>query len=400
MKVCAINTDDHRGGAAKIASILNREFNSSELPVKSTLFHCGHARKDTQSVGLRRIASRQINAGLFRSTGGRLSFDFGVSRTILNRASEFDIVHLHNLHGYYVDYKHLLLNLRDRPIVWTWHDMWGATGRCGFSFSCDGWKTGCNVCPHLDYYPSTWYDRASNEYREKSALFMDHPNLTIVSPSQWLSDIAIQRGYSRDSVLTIPNPVDLQLFTLLDKTKTRRDLGLDPEAFYLLFVAADCSDIRKGFEDFRRIVSELGVRGIAVGEPPRTACGGILHTGRLNNTKVLNQYYCAADAFVMTSLIDNYPNTVIEAQACGTPVFGYNVGGVPEQMPEFWPGTIKSQDPDELISSVRLWIENRASGDGLAGKLRDFAVTTWNPRKAAASYAEVYGDALRKSGAR
>lgn len=366
----------------------------------SRLFHCGNARKNTQSVGLRRFASRQVNAGLFRSTGGRLLFDFGVSRTILTQASGFDIVHLHNLHGYYIDYKHLLLNLRDRPIVWTWHDMWGATGRCGFSFSCEGWKTGCKRCPHLDYYPSTWHDRAADEYSEKSTLFMNHPNLTIVSPSQWLSEIAIQRGYSRDSVLTIPNPVDLQLFTLLDKTRTRLQLGLDPDAFYLLFVAADCNDVRKGFGDFRRIVSQLGVRGIAVGEPPRTSCSGILHTGRVNDTKVLNQYYCAADAFVMTSSIDNYPNTVIEAQACGTPVFGYNVGGVPEQMPEFWPGTINSRDPDELISSVRLWIENRSTNDGLAGRLRDFAISNWSPRKVATSYAEVYDNALSKPDAR
>ena len=205
-------------------------------------YHCADAETKPPLYGVRRAGSRQMNVILSRIGGSTAVHDMGVSEVIANEAKTADVIHLHNLHGYYLDWIRLLKAISNRPVVWTWHDMWAATGRCGISMGCQGWRSGCNPCPHLNYYPAAWLDRASSEFRRKSEMWAQLPRLIVVAPQEWLQQIAVERGFPSGQVVCIPNPVDFSTHSPTPKRVAREYLGLKVDEKYLLFVAARVDD--------------------------------------------------------------------------------------------------------------------------------------------------------------
>ena len=396
IRVCMVSTSATRGGAGKMAATLAAALNTSELGVHATLYHCGDNLAAGNVVGLRRPLSRQINTLLARLGGDRLIWDLGVARRLVKLARDFDVVHLHNLHGYYLNYRRLLDGLQGKPVVWTWHDMWPITGRCGFSLECTEWRTGCASCPNMDYYPAALIDWAARDFTARSARLMTSTNLSIVTPSRWLADLGVQRGYSPANLTVIPNPVDLRHFNPEKATAARRRLGLPDQAPLLLFVAANCDDPRKGFDDFCALAVRLNVRGIAVGHSSRRSARLVDIVGPVHSPATLADFYCAADALVVPSTSDNYPNTTIEAQACGTPVFVYRTGGLPEQMPPFWSGVARPHDVDGLANLVQGFLSSKGKTDSLIGRIREHAVATWSPSTVAARYQAVYSRSLSR----
>jgi Glycosyltransferase len=394
LRVCMINTSASRGGAAKMAAMLAAALNSSELGVRATLYHCDDNLVSREIVGLRRPLARHINAVFARLAGDKLIWDFGVARQLTDVAREFDVVHLHNLHGYYLNYRQLLDGLRGKPIIWTWHDMWAITGRCGFCIECTKWQTGCVSCPNLGYHPAAWIDWAARDFKTRTERLLTAANLSIVTPSRWLAELGLARGYSRTRIAVIPNPVDLGRFGLGDRSEARARLGLSNQGPLLLFVAANCDDPRKGFADFCAIVERTGVRGIAVGHSSRRSTRLVDLVGLVDSQKTLADFYCAADALVVTSTSDNYPNTAVEAQACGTPVFVYRAGGLPEQVPSFWSGVAEKHDVDGLAQLVLKYLGSGGRTDSLRDRIREHAVATWRPDAVAARYRAVYASAL------
>jgi len=393
IRVCMISTSATRGGAGRMAATLATALNSSALGLRATLFHCGDNVSAGNVVGLKRPLSHPINALLARLGGDKLIWDFGVARQLVKLAHDFDVVHLHNLHGYYVNYPQLLDGLQGKPVVWTWHDMWPITGRCGFSLECTKWRTGCASCPHMDYYPGAWIDWAARDFRTRSARLVGSTNLSIVAPSKWLADLGVARGYPSAGFAVIPNPVDLDHFSPRARSEARSRLGLPGQAPLLLFVAANCDDARKGLDDFCTIVARLGVRGIAVGHSSRRSTSVVDIVGPVHSPATLADFYCAADALVVPSTSDNYPNTAIEAQACGTPVFVYRTGGLPEQVPPFWPGVAEPRDVDGLAKLVLEFLSRGGKTDSLSGRIREHAVASWSPGTMAARYQAVYARA-------
>lgn len=393
MRVCMISTHATRGGAAKMAATLVTALNSAELGVRATLYHCGDNLAAGNIVGLKRPWSRHINAALARLGGDKLIWDFGVARQLTTLARDFDVIHLHNLHGYYLDYQRLLDGIGDRPIVWTWHDMWPLTGRCGFSMGCEKWQTGCVRCPNLGYYPAAWIDWAARDFKARSRHLVACANLSIVAPSRWLADLGSARGYPAARLAVIPNPVDLGNFAPRTKSEARMRLGLPNQAPLLLFVAANCDDPRKGLDDFCAVASQLDVHGIVVGRSSRRPTGQIDFVGLVPSQTKLADFYCAADALVVPSSSDNYPNTTIEAQACGTPVFAYRIGGLPEQVPPFWSGVAEPHDVDGLAKLVLGFLSSGGKTDSLSSRIREHAVATWSPDAVAARYQAIYARA-------
>ncbi len=398
LRVCMVSTSATRGGAAKMAATLAAALNSSELGVRAILYHCGDHLTAGDVVGLRRPLSRQINAVLARLGGDELICDFGVARQLTDLVRDFDVVHLHNLHGYYLDYRRLLDGLREKPVVWTWHDMWPITGRCGFSLECAKWQTGCVSCPNLGYYPTAWIDWASRDFKSRSARLVGSTNLSIVAPSRWLAELGLARGYSSARLAVIPNPVDLGHFGPGTRSVARTRLGLADQAPLLLFVAAKCDDPRKGFDDFCAVAARLGVRGIAVGHSSRRSTRLVDVVGPVHSQATLADFYRAADALVVPSSSDNYPNTTIEAQACGTPVFVYRTGGLPEQVPPFWSGVAEPHDIDGLAKLIQAFLRDGGKTDSLSVRIGEHAVATWSPDAAAARYRAVYARALGRKG--
>jgi putative colanic acid biosynthesis glycosyltransferase len=182
--IAMVNTEMTRGGAATVAACLVAGINDCAHDYSAHLYHCENRQSSSYETGLKVPFSKYINVGLARLGGAYAVADFGVAKNIIGCTSDTDVLHVHNVHGYYLNFERLLLAWKDRPVVWTWHDMWGATGRCGSSSKCIGWKNGCPKCPKMSYYPAAWIDRAPREFLRKSALFSQMKNMAIVSPSQ------------------------------------------------------------------------------------------------------------------------------------------------------------------------------------------------------------------------
>jgi len=396
MKVLMINTEKDRGGAARMATTLVNGINGLESDVQVVLAHCGDDVLSETFRGYKKSYAYYLNLLQTRFFGSHRIYDFGFADKVIELAKDADVIHLHNLHGYYLDFVKLMRAIPDKPIVWTWHDMWGATGRCGFSMDCDEWKTGCSKCPHIEYYPKVWVDNASSEFTLKSSLFKKRDNLLIVSPSDWLRDIAVESGFKKEQTFTVANPVDLSSYKAVNQGDAKKHFTL-PDVPLLLFVAHDCNDERKRYKDFEKIALKSGIKGLVVGVPPENKHPDLIYLGKLNGSNELAMAYSAADAFVITSKSDNYPNTVIESMACGTPVFGYAIGGIPSQMPIGWDSLVEYKDITGLSNKIKKYFINSIVHAETRSLMIDHAVNNWDPMVVARKYTDIYINALEQN---
>jgi glycosyltransferase involved in cell wall biosynthesis len=392
MKVEIVNTAKDRGGAAKMAATLVGAFRRYHPGVQVRMTHFGDHESSDSFVGLGKLWQTYAMALQTRVLGSGNIYDFGVSRQISQALADADVVHLHNLHGYYVNYRSLVGMIRDKPIVWTWHDMWGVTGRCGFASGCQRWAENCAPCPRKHQYPAAWIDHSEEEYVEKFRTFTSLDRLLIVCPSDWLAEIAVQRGYPADRVRVVPNPVDTETFTLKCRTDARQKLGLDSQRPLAMFIAESCDEARKGYGDFCTATLKNDCDAMAIGSPPKEPAEHVKHFGRINNKERLADLYAAADVMIIPSYADNYPNTVVESLIAGTPVIGYEEGGIPSQLSDPWSAVTPRGDADELARTLRRFLgrleESRANREELARLSRQ----RWSPDLISAEYLKLYNE--------
>ena len=249
-----------------------------------------------------------------------------------------EIIHLHNIHGYYINIE-LLFNYLSQttiPIVWTFHDCWPITGHCVyFDFvGCKKWKEHCDKCPQKNTYPSSVFrDNSFYNYDIKKKLFNSVSSLTLVPVSDWLADIIKESFFRKYPVEVIHNGVDTSIFrsSNVDKVKNKYDLA---NKFVILGVAS-VWDSRKGLNDFLELNTRLMSNEviILIGltlKQKKSLPNNIIGIERTENISELVEFYSTADVFVNPTWEDNFPTTNIEALACGTPVITYNTGGSPE----------------------------------------------------------------------
>lgn len=265
------------------------------------------------------------------------------TKKLLHRLDEIkpDIIHLHNIHGYYLNIELLFSYIREHNInvIWTLHDCWSMTGHCAFFDMCEckKWKTGCFNCEQLDTYPaSKGLDNSKWNWNKKKALFTDL-NLTIVTPSQWLKDI-VQKSYLKDyRCEVINNGIDLNIFRPARNSEIeeiRKKYSLDDRKI-VLGVASEWTP-RKGLIDFLKLSEMMqDVQFVVVGLTERQLKEmqqNIKGIKRTENQKELAALYSIADIFFNPTYEDNFPTTNLEALACGTPVITYDTGGSPEKI--------------------------------------------------------------------
>jgi glycosyltransferase involved in cell wall biosynthesis len=388
LRVLMVNTHATAGGAARMALTLVRALNA--LGHGADLCHCGDSVKDPPLHGMRRLGSRQMNAVLARCGGSLAVQDLGVANEIARKAQTADVIHLHNLHGYYLDWDRLLRAVGDRHLIWTWHDMWAVTGRCASSLGCEGWRGGCDPCPSLEFYPAAWFDHAAAEYRRKSEWLARLPRLLIATSSQWLKEVAIERGIDAERLVYVPNPVDVSDFQPTAMALARKHFRLQLDERLLLFVAADCNNPQKGYRDFLCVLQQTGWRGLVAGGVPRDLPPNVEYLGSFSDARELSLCYSAADALIVPSSFDNSPNTVIESMACGTPVFAYATGGIPAQMHPDWGGAVPVSDVKALSDLLRDQLEACGKKDEAVTSVREYAVQRWGSENIANQYIELY----------
>lgn len=249
-----------------------------------------------------------------------------------------DLIHLHNIHGYYMNVDLLFSYIKhsEIPVVWTFHDCWPFTGHCAyFTYAnCEKWKTQCRDCPQSRSYPSAYIDNSIANFRKKQQVFTGVKNLHIVTPSVWLADLVKGSYLSEYPVEVIRNGIDLSSFKPTE-CNFRSEYGLEGKT--ILLGVASIWDERKGLKFFFELASIISnnehivLVGVRENETKgKTIPNNMTIIPRTNDVKELAGLYTTADYFLNPTLEDNYPTTNLEAIACGTPVVAFNTGGVSE----------------------------------------------------------------------
>lgn len=297
-------------------------------------------------VMLHGIKSRVLDRHGFGSKKATLEFIKDI------HLDSFDIIHLHNIHGYYINIEVLMNALKkiDKPIIWTLHDAWAYTGHCAYydMVSCEKWKTGCHHCPQKHTYPSSLLiDQSKRNYSDKKMLFSHLKNVTLVTPSEWLKNEVSHSFLSHYRAVKITNGIELSRFKTQDSPINKR--------FTVLAVANYWED-RKGLdsvlklseilpEDMDLVVVGQLQKGIKL--PER-----IQWIPRTNNENDLITLYKNADCFINPTVDDNLPTTSIEAIAAGTPVITYDTGGSGEIIDSNTGILVKKYDVQGLLNAI------------------------------------------------
>ena len=254
-----------------------------------------------------------------------------------------DVVHLHNIHGYWINIELLFGWLANHhcKVRWTLHDCWPITGHCAYfsAVGCFQWMSQCasiTPCPQLDTYPKTFAKHScSRNYMDKKRVFSMVPSdrMTLISPSAWLAGLINHSFLKSYSVEVRYNTVDKSIFKpVCSSFRSSYNIG---NRFMILGVASPWTE-RKGLSDFIRLVNDLDSRRFAVvlvGLSKRQLLilpNGIIGLERTDSPQELAEIYSSADVFFNPTVEENYPSVNLEAEACGTPVLTYNTGGCSE----------------------------------------------------------------------
>lgn len=334
MKVLQINSVCGVGSTGRIASDI-----ASKLIENSLESYIAYGRETSiNNENTLRIGSKldsYVHGGLTRlfDTHALLGSRRATKKLIKQiKNIDPDVIHLHNLHGYYINIKVLFEYLKeaDKPVVWTLHDCWSFTGHCAhFAYArCNKWMYACHKCPQKKVYPaSTILDNSQRNYNIKKVLFTSLRNLTVVTPSQWLADIVGKSFLSKYPLKVIHNGINTESFKPVDAVAVREKYNLGCK-FIILGVASIWSD-RKGLSCFIKlselidddcIIVLVGLDERRITELPPNIIG-IKTTYDINE---LAQIYSAADVFVNPSEEETFGLVTAEALACGTPAIVFD----------------------------------------------------------------------------
>lgn len=263
-----------------------------------------------------------------------------------------DVIHLHNLHGYYLNYEILFDFLKefDKKVIWTLHDEWAFTGHCAYYDERCKYVDGCENCHKKSEYPKSIFDDTENNLLRKQKAFCGVKNLTIVTPSVWLKSISESTFLSEYPILTINNGVDEKIFTYTQSDFRKKYLLEDKKI--ILGVSYIWTE-RKGLEVFNKLSEELPLdyKIVLVGEAKKTN-DKILYISKTENANELAKIYSAVDVFVNPTLFENYPTVNLEALSCSLPVITFSTGGSGEMINSFNGCVVKKGDYNGLKQSI------------------------------------------------
>ncbi len=252
-----------------------------------------------------------------------------------------DVIHLHNIHGYYINIEILFNYLKscNKRIIWTLHDCWPFTGHCSYftMVKCEQWKAHCSYCVQKHCYPSSILaDHCKSNFERKRALVSGIKDMTLITPSKWLADLVSESFLKKYPVKVIHNGIDLSVFKPTE-SDLRKKYGLTDKK--VILGVASVWDERKGLDDFIKLSDLLDrqYQIVLIGLSDRQLKkmpDNVIGIKRTDSVTELAQWYTTADVFINLTYEDNYPTVNLEAQACGTPCITYRTGGSVESVPE------------------------------------------------------------------
>ena len=321
------------------------------------------------------------------------------TRQLIRRIREInpDIVHIHNVHGYFLNYPMLcrFLAERGKPVIWTVHDCWIYTGHCYYysAVKCNKWQTGCGHCPQKHAFPASWlFGRSARNWRDKQRAFGSLDCLTLAPVSDWIRQEMAYSFLADKPYKVIHNGIDLDTFRPRLGTDVRSRYGI-PEGSFVLAVASIWLP-EKGLPDLIRLANRLdtGLSLVIVGrltsDQQSSLPSQIVTIPRTSDAVALAELYSEALAFVNPTWQDNYPTVNLEAIACGTPVVTYRTGGSVESVPPETGVVVEQGDIDGLVQALRS-IQDKGKA-GYSGNCRSFALANFSKEDRFKDYLYLY----------
>ncbi|MBC5632688.1 glycosyltransferase family 4 protein [Parabacteroides hominis] len=400
MKIVILNTSERTGGAAVAAGRLGKALKQAGIQVNKLvrddtwlnrfrfywerliIFLCNHLNR------------KNLFAVSIANTGTDLSGNLSVK--------EADIIHFHWINQGFLSLKDIeaLVKL-NKPIVWTMHDMWPCTSICHHARDCEKFQTGCESCFFLK---SKGKDLSTSVFDKKLSLYKD-ANITFVGCSRWLSGRAKKSYLLQDkTVLSIPNPIDTEVYHPMDQGTARELLGLPSGKKLLLFGALNVTDKRKGIDYLiaaLRKIEKQDVELVVFGQVKDDIRGlfpvPIHSMGYLSDESKIVALYNAVDIFITSSLEENLPNTIMESMACGTPCVGFEIGGIPEMIDHKINGYVTNyKDANDLANGIQWVLEHgdrQALSDACVKKVQE----NYTDEVIAGKYLALYQNILCKN---
>jgi glycosyltransferase involved in cell wall biosynthesis len=312
-----------------------------------------------------------------------------------------DVINVHNLHGGATEGwgPELIAICADfAPVVWTLHDMWSFTGRCAYAYDCRKFITGCDAtCPTPDEYPVLASADIADAWNRRRLLFHDGAELIAVTPSRWLAAEAQAGLWGKNRVVVIPYGVPTDQFRPLDRQKARRTLGFSERGPVVLVAAQYLTDRRKGAALLPHVLSKLRQRPLtllAMGHGAVVASDPAMHVvslGWMDDVEKQVLAYNAADVLLHPAPVDNFPNVVLEAMACGTPTVALPIGGLPELVrPSISGWLANNATASALASTLDLALDEIADGGDLRDSCRAMADQEFTMKRQAEAYLDLF----------
>ncbi len=391
MKVVQINSVCGQGSTGKIAVDISKSLNIKGIE-NYILYGVGKSEYP-QGISISDMYYVKMNIAMTRLFGKHGFYSHGATHKLIKYLKRIkpDVIHLHNIHGHYLNVRMLFWYIKKHNIktIWTLHDCWSFTGHCShFNFvGCDKWKTGCHNCEQLREYPvSLIFDRSRDGYKAKKKAFLGVKDMTIVTPSNWLGNL-VSQSYLKDyKILTVNNGIDLSLFKPCEShIKDRLGIG---DKKMLLAVSGHFGE-RKGYRYYLDLAKRLpqnyvlvmvGVSEAQKSELPKNVIG----ITRTENQRELAELYTAAEAMVNLTLEDTFATVNIESIACGTPVITWEIGGSPEVAGDECGIVTKALDLDAIYKAIMSVTKDET-------KCIERAQDKFDKTKMIETYIELYG---------
>lgn len=397
-RIAIINTVSNYGSTGRIAEAIGeaaRQAGHEVLLAHGTRYSRSSSLADITVTSRRDEYVHYVLHSLLLGQSGHGSRD--ATKEFLRNLDAWgpDLIHIHNLHGYYINYPLLLeyIICKKLPVIWTLHDCWPLTGHCTHfeGSGCMKWMSGCHACALRAAYPrSLWRDTSRSAFELKRKLITMIPDLTFVAPSQWMAGIAGRSPMAvHADVKVIYNGVDTDIFTPQPPSGNRGKIQI--------LGVANGFTAAKGVGDFLRLSEYLGpsyeVRLTGVDTAVRRRLPReIITEPRTDSMEHLAQIYSDADIFVNPTYADTLGCTSIEALACGTPVVAYNTGGVAEVVTPDTGIIVKRGDVGALAEAIRHLSLRLASDsrDIIPAVCRQRALQEFTMQSMTASYLRLY----------
>ncbi|MBM4147173.1 MAG: glycosyltransferase, partial [Nitrospira sp.] len=345
---------------------------------------------------LSQYPERPIGSELFSDASSDMNLES------VKEIRDADIINFHWVAGL-IDYQKIAHIFRDKTIIWTLHDMNPFTGGCHYAGDCQKYQKSCGACYQLG---SSMEDDLSKQIWTRKFNAYKNLNLNIVTPSKWLAECASKSSlFSKYPVKAIPNSLPLDVFKPYQKNEIRKELGISENAKIILFGADDISNKRKGLSYLLETLNNYSpaqpsseiILAIFGGNIDLNLKYPIINLGRIAGEDQMALIYSLADLFVIPSLEDNLPNTVIEAMACGIPVVGFNIGGIPDMVEHQKTGYLAAPcDTQGLIDGIN-WCLFHSNYEQLRFNCREKALNEYGLEIQAKAYKELYENVFRRS---